>query len=265
MTNLTFSPHASMAPGLRKNGFSLIELMVAVTIGLFITLGLSQVFLSMYSTSKSQNSLAQFQDNERLALVMLTNTVELAGYFASPLTTTLASLQATAYTNTDGSVFSNGIGVVGKNTYPTTGTSDSLNVYYQSSGNDGVINCQGQPATTGTSTVFINSFTINSKNELVCAVTPIISGTTGSTTSALVLASNVASMTILYGVDVLGTGTTSSYLTATALNNSSPSLWPNVRTVQITLNFYVANVFNLATAPTTTTAWVQTINIMRAS
>ena len=54
-----------------QSGFSMIELMVAILIGLFLTLGLSQIFLSMYSTSQSQGNLSQNQENQRLGIVML--------------------------------------------------------------------------------------------------------------------------------------------------------------------------------------------------
>ena len=73
------------------SGLTLIEMMVAVTIGLFIALALSSVFLSLKSAFVSQDQLAQLQDNERLALTILTSSVEMAGYFPDPVASTKAA------------------------------------------------------------------------------------------------------------------------------------------------------------------------------
>ena len=238
-------PISSLMP--RQSGTSLIELMVAIIIGMFITLSLSQIFVSMWASSTSQNSLAQFQDNERLGLVMLSNTIQQAGYYSNPVTNTAVSALP-AYTATAGDLVSMAAGVgVGGTSASTNGTSnDTVDIAYQTSGSDGLINCQGQ--TSSTSTVFVNSFSINSSNQLVCSMD-------GGVTF-LTLASNVASMTIVYGVDSQHLGTTDSYIAASAM---TASLWPWVRSVQITITF-TNPLYNSKTIP-----WVQSINIMSVS
>ncbi len=251
------------SPRTAQSGFSLVELMVAVTIGLFITLGLSQIFINMYSTSQSQSSLSQYQENQRLALVMLMNTVELTGYTAGiPTSLTPAVTALPAVTNADTSTFTPGAGIVGTGAGTGTGsTSDTLNVYFQSAGSnlDQIINCQGGSASASTTTTFINSFSINANNQLVCTVTT----NGGAPSSALVLANNVTSMSIMYGVDTTNSKTTNAYLTAADVTTGA--MWMNIRTVQVTLNFCTANVLNPAAAYTSTcptTPWVQTINLM---
>ncbi len=228
---------------LRQSGGGLIELLIAVLIGLFITLGLSQVFLNMWSASLSQNSLAQFQDNERLALFMLSNTIQQAGYYANPVTSTAATaLPATTSAGGDLATIAAGIGISG-----TTGTTnDTIDVSFQTSGSDGLMNCQGK--TAATATVFVNSFSINNSNQLVCSLD-------GGTTF-LTLATNVASMKILYGVDSQGLGTTDCYLSASSMTTA---LWALARTVQITITF-TNPIYSSQTRP-----WVQTINLMRLS
>ena len=254
----------------RQNGFSLIELMVAVLIGLFLTLGLSKLFLSMYSSSQSQGTLSQYQNNQRQAIVTLTNTTQTAGYFASTPTgvgPNTVALPATTNAG-DSSTFTGGAGIVG-----TTGTGspqqDTLNIQYQSSGSDNIYNCQGGVTTittpTPTYTTVVNSFSVNSSNQLVCTVS--IAG--AAPTSALVLANNIQNMTILYGIDTTGSSstpaaTTNTYMTAAQVTTAAD--WLYVRSVQITLNFCTANVNNPAsTACSTTTPWVQTINLMGKS
>lgn len=260
--------HKSTALRLRKNGFSLIELMVAMTIGLFITLGLSGMFLSMYNSSSTQRTLSQFQDNQRFAIIVLNNTLDLAGYFWNPAATLVSTaLPATTVANPDGSTFAAGTGIVGT----STGTNDTFNVYYQTGGNtnDGVMNCQGQTAPTATTPItYINSFSIDANNNLVCAVTP--GG--GATSSALILANNVQSMRVLYGLVYTGPcgGTAinipyvGSYLTASQVNAATTaanaagcagSQWYYVATAQVTLVF-------LNPATNTTSTWIQTFNLM---
>lgn len=253
-------------PKLRQHGFSLIELMVAVVIGLFITLGLSQLFLSMYTTSSSQNMLAQYQDNQRIAIVMLTNVVQIAGYYYNPIAQTAINALPTLLTaNADTSTFTAGTGITGVGTATgiTPATSDSVNLYFLSSGSDNMYNCQGGLAAAGTVTAFVNSFSINSNNQLQCTVTTIVGNVVTGPSTPLMLANGVQSMNILYGVDITGAGTVSSYLTGNAVQ--AANLWANVRTVQIRLNFIDPNVVNPATTLTSTTPWIQTINLMRHS
>lgn len=234
-------PHQMRAQPPGMQGFSLIELMVAITIGLFITLGLSQMFLSMYSTASTQRGLADFQDNQRIGVTVLTNTMELEGYYSTPS----ASLLPVATVNADGSSFAAGTAIVG-----TTGTNDTVNIYYQTGGSavDNIINCQGG-ASTLAATV-INSFSINASNQLVCTVS-----SAGVTSAALVLATNVTGMKILYGV--IGSAQTgmSCYLSAAQINASGAANWANVVSAQITLTL-------LNAVTNTSTNWVQTINLL---
>jgi type IV pilus assembly protein PilW len=139
-----------------------------------------------------------------------------------------------------------GVGVGGTSA-STNGTSnDTIDIAFQTSGTDGLINCQGQTASTPT--VFMNSFSINASNQLVCSMD-------GGATF-ITLASNVKSMTILYGVDSQGKGTVDSYLQASSM---TAALWPSVRSVQITITF-TNPLVSSKTLP-----WVQSINIMNMS
>lgn len=236
----------------RENGFSIIELMVAILIGLFIVLGLSQMFLSMYSTAASQRSFATFQDSQRLALTVLQNNVALAGYYPNTSTAGAANTALPATTNADKSVFVAGTGVVGTTAKTNGTTSDTINIQYQSGGNtvDDIINCQGGAAAAATTPVtFINSFSVSGGN-LQCTVTT----GTGTPNTPLVIANNVSSMTILYGVISSGATSIGSYLTADQINTAG-AVWGSVASVQITL---------VLTNPVSNTnsTWIQTINLV---
>lgn len=65
-----------------RNGFSLVEIMIAMVIGLFLTLGLFAMFHMSFTNIKSTSSLHQLQENGRMALAILTDDISQAGFFA---------------------------------------------------------------------------------------------------------------------------------------------------------------------------------------
>jgi type IV pilus assembly protein PilW len=74
-----FKLHLSKAAGVA--GFSLVELMVSITIGLFLLLGLATLLLNSTSThTEMQKSSAQIE-NGRYATQLLTEDIRLAGYY----------------------------------------------------------------------------------------------------------------------------------------------------------------------------------------
>ncbi len=72
-----------IAPALTRRaqtGFSLTELMVAVTIGLIILAGVAELFVSSNKTSNNQNRLARVQENGRFAMYYLLRDLRMTGY-----------------------------------------------------------------------------------------------------------------------------------------------------------------------------------------
>ncbi len=67
-----------------QDGFTLIELMIALLIGLFLAGGLLVLVQDNRRVFGNQNQLAQLQDSERLALSMMTDVIQMAGYFPDP-------------------------------------------------------------------------------------------------------------------------------------------------------------------------------------
>lgn len=64
----------------RQRGMTLVELMVAMAIGLFLMLVLSVAYLSSAKLFQTQNQLAELQDNGRAAIEVLTREARMAGY-----------------------------------------------------------------------------------------------------------------------------------------------------------------------------------------
>lgn len=62
-------------------GFSLVELLLALAIGLLLTLGVSQVVISVRATEASQQAAMLLQDDARFVLGKLLQEIRLAGMF----------------------------------------------------------------------------------------------------------------------------------------------------------------------------------------
>ena len=213
-------------------GFTLVELMVAMLLALFLIGGLLTIESSTRKTFGNQSQLSQLQDDERLAMTLIAEVVESGGYFPNPTFTTLNNaLPATGvYVNAGQAVYG---------THTSATTPDTLYVRYVTGGaTDGMINCSGGSGTAGT---FINEFAIDANNELTCSINggnaiALVGGRTvqgvGGTNPA-----GVTNMQILYGVktNFAVTNTSAdSYLTAAQMTAAD---WLNVISVQVTLTF----------------------------
>jgi type IV pilus assembly protein PilW len=75
-------PDARAARIRRARGFSLIELMVALTLGLIVTGAVIATFVSVHSASADTAGAAELADNGRIALDILQQTLRSAGYMA---------------------------------------------------------------------------------------------------------------------------------------------------------------------------------------
>jgi type IV pilus assembly protein PilW len=247
-----------MAPATRQSGFTIVEMMVAVTISLVVILGFTLTFVSMKNSFLSQDKSSQLQDNERLAMSILTASGQQAGYFPSPAT--LDSTQIIATTSTTYGAMAAGQAVTGTTASGTT--PESVSMAFATSANDGLITCQGHtitaaditnaPSTANGSVGVRNTFYVDTAAKTLNCIVQVNNGTSstygGGTAQPLV--TNVASMSVAYGVDS-GSGSVSGYWPA-----SSVTTWSSVKSVRITLNF--VNPYD----STSTIPWVQTINLL---
>jgi type IV pilus assembly protein PilW len=64
-----------------QRGFSIVEMMVAITIGLFLLAGAISVFLTSKTTYNIQDDLGRIQENARFTLEQLTFDLRMAGYY----------------------------------------------------------------------------------------------------------------------------------------------------------------------------------------
>src|SRR5450631_1945150 len=145
MTYLASDRHMTQ----RQRGFTMIELMVALLIGLFLMGGLMTLLQNNRKSFSSQSLLGQLQDSERLAMTMMTGVIQQSGYFPDPTLNSPSSALPVS-----GS-FAAGQGLTGT-------TADTITARYTTAPGDGILNCKGtsNPAASGANATYVNQFSI---------------------------------------------------------------------------------------------------------
>ena len=75
----------------RDKGFSLIELLVALVLGLVLLTGIGHLFLATNKTWTLQDELSRIQENARLALDLMSKDIRTASFTGCPAQTALAN------------------------------------------------------------------------------------------------------------------------------------------------------------------------------
>jgi type IV pilus assembly protein PilW len=203
-----------------------VELMIAILISVFLVGGLMTMVQSNRRSFYSQNQLAQLQDSERLAVNMITDIVQTAGYFPDPTTYTA---QSTMQAITTPVTMASGQYVMGTggSAAPALG-GDVIYIRFATKSSDGILNCAGTSNSTGAVAAYVNKFSVPTSGPfsgyLVCNM--------GGTDYPLV--SGVRNLQVTYGINSAGTGTNvDEYLNATGMTGN----WNKVISVIITLTF----------------------------
>ncbi|MEA3097758.1 PilW family protein [Caballeronia mineralivorans] len=215
-----------------QRGFTLVELMIAVLIALFLIGGLLTLVQAMKSTSLNQNGLSQLQESERMAVTLMTDVIQSAGYFPLPLINTAASsFPVSAPFTTAGQT------LFGSGNITDAAPGNSITVRYQTNGTasaapDNVINCLGN--TSGVAATFVNTFSVDlPTGTLQCTLV-----VNGLASAPVQLISGVNSLQIYYGVQTntaVGTNSIDAYLDAATV--TAGNYWSNVKSVKIKLTF----------------------------
>lgn len=84
-----------------QRGFSLVELMIAVTIGMLILAGVATVYLGSRQTFREQETLARMQEGARYAFEVLSVDIRQAGFAeCAPKNKTFSTLAGSSWYNT---------------------------------------------------------------------------------------------------------------------------------------------------------------------
>lgn len=222
-----------------QRGFTLIELMIAITISIFLIGGLLMMVQSTRNAFGNQNLLAQLQDNERLVMTFVAEVVESAGYFPDPVhNTTAAIFPSGAIPHGAGTFATAGQAVFGTTNAVVPG--DTVTIRYAAAPSDNVFNCLGTKNTTVANDVFVNTFWVN----YAVPLNPVLTCTVSSSVIAATdvpLVNGVQNLTILYGVkrSILDTGSCAdTYLKASQMAPVGfPLDWVNVCSINLQIWF----------------------------
>ncbi|HWM65070.1 MAG TPA: PilW family protein [Steroidobacteraceae bacterium] len=217
-------------------GFTLVELLVATTVSLFLLGGLFASLQSTRSAFQNQSALSQLQDNQRLAMTLMADVIEAAGYYPNPLVTDpLVVMPASGS-------FVAGQPMFG--TYSAAAPGDSVTIRYGAgfdavTGADNVFNCAAQQNTaTSPYDTFVNRFYVAAQAADPASRALWCTATTAAGIRNVQLVNGVENLAILYGVARTFPNVTGScsemYLRADQMLAAD---WSNVCSVRVTLTF----------------------------
>jgi type IV pilus assembly protein PilW len=226
-----FSHRTPVAP--TQRGFTLVELMVTVGIALFLLGGLVTIMQNVRSSNITQTNLTALQDQERFALTVLTDAIQVAGYVADPTAHSSADFGAVG-------LFPQGAAITGSHfplgVVPPATAVDTVQVRFwtnqasTTTWGTGPIICNGSDLSVAADAVYTVAFSVDPNNDLLqCSVNngPLIT-----------LVPKVHAMEVYYGVNRLAPGADYNIDTwVTADNLMNPSDFLNVSAVRIILSF----------------------------
>jgi type IV pilus assembly protein PilW len=227
--NRLMSHTLRLAPQLQR-GFTLIELMIAMLVGLFLTAGLVMMVQSTRNTFAAQTQLAQLQDNERLVMTFMAEIIESAGYFPRPdkyISTTVLPAAPPTFASAGQAVFGN---------HTSATAPDAVWVRYGADSPDNIFNCRGTNNTSGAIDTFVNKFWVKNPNT----ANPVLYCTFSSNVTAAVdvpLVNGVTNLQVLYGIKRNPADTQScadTYLNASQMLGPD---WNNVCTISLQVTF----------------------------
>ncbi|HFE37832.1 MAG TPA: prepilin-type N-terminal cleavage/methylation domain-containing protein [Gammaproteobacteria bacterium] len=164
-----------------QRGFSLVELMIALVLGLILLGGTFQIFFITKNGQRLQNGMANVQENGRYAIYALRENILMAGYS----------------TSTDLPPFDPDRSLDGEN--------DQITVRFEST-----TDCLGTALPAAAAGIAVNRIFVDAEsNTLRCQ------GNGGGASAALV--DGIEGMQILYGLDEDGDNVANRYLTASEL------------------------------------------------
>lgn len=181
-------PERTHARRASERGYSLVEVMVAITLSVFLLLGLFTILRQTRNANSATTGLSQLQDDERIAMTIMTDTIEAAGYVPEANGSGQSQFVADAVFATQGQIIVAG----------TAGASvgERLTMRYVLGLNDLTLKCDGT-ANSGAEQVYKEIFQITTNaagvNQLVCIPS------NGS--AAVPLVNNVANLTFQFAVN----------------------------------------------------------------
>jgi type IV pilus assembly protein PilW len=263
-------------PRLRgQHGFSIVELMIAMLIALFLLGGLVTLVAGTRRSNGTQSAMSQLQDNERIAMTLITNVVQNAGYMPNP---TVGGQTLNSFlTETYAGVSFSGSQVVG-GLYNAAAPGDTFAIRFFAPVQDTtgtIINCAGQSNTSAANLLwYTNVFSVVNVNGtpwLQCQARSNNNGAAG-TPQTVNLIPNVTKISVLYGLGSATGASVSDYSVVQYLNAAQVTAvangWLYVTCIKVTLTFLlpqygtVGGQMMSSAAPNSTITFQRVIPIM---
>lgn len=188
-----------------QNGLTLVELMIAMVLGLLLLGGVIQIFLSSNESYQLQDGLSRLQENGRFAMDVITLNLRQTGYKANALTADDLAFPANAvvYAPANVSFSMAGQSVVGTENNASNdvilNTTDTLSFRFQGSANipAGTALSDCVNVTPALGEMIVNTVYVDTQNELECT-SARSNPPTGSGIDTQPLLDGVENMQILY-------------------------------------------------------------------
>ena len=207
----------------KQSGFSLIEIMIALVIGLFLLSGILQIFSASQQTYRMQGNLARLQENGRFALNFLVHDIRMAGYWG-----------CLSGTNTDIAGEDNNIGVT---TVDDKTDTLAIKAAFEV---PPTLSCGNSVTTTPTysdpsSAIAYKIYTLPNANPALNI--PTLYKKTNGIWGPLI--DGIENMQIFYGVDSDGDGAANYYVSANNVSNMQQVVSVRISLLVVTLDNYL--------------------------
>ncbi len=198
-----------------NKGLSLVELMIALTIGLVLLLVVGTVFTSSRQAFRMQEDNARIQESGRFALEIIGRNIKQSGHVEIPFTGTKVAFSGIAINGADGA----------------SGAADTITLQYDGAVGDRECTFGTQVTdadVTAGNNIIQAHFNLDTANtQLRCAGDiAAIPAAPGASPVGSVLVENIEDLQILYGIDTTVDQSANQYV-------ASPADWTQVVTARV--------------------------------
>ena len=217
-------------------GFSLIEMMIAMVLGLMLTIGTASIYFSSQRSSMERSQYTAIEDNGRSALEVLTRIIEHTGYSSTsavPLDERFIS-SAVVAANCGGVKNVLTPSLFGATSNGVSGVSDSVGVIYigdanlnrDCSGAQLPVACQTGGVGSMESSKIYNYFSVG----INATGMPALNCAGSSNASVVEIAEGVENLQVLYGLDKNNDSRVDQYV-----NADNVTSWNQIVSVQLAI------------------------------
>jgi type IV pilus assembly protein PilW len=208
----------------RSSGFTLVELMIALVLGLVVLGGVLTVYMNHSSTARFQSGVMRVQENGRFAVDLLSRSLRMAGYDDPDVGNSVPNSFIGGTTGSTGTSFTETrLDDDGEPLFVLKADGDTVSAIYE--GGTEIRDCQGISMDTSPPPITTNQYAIATDADDVSHLICYTADNNGQP-----LAEGVEDMRVLYGLDLGGDGVTERYVSADNVGN-----WSQVVSVQVAL------------------------------